>query len=91
MDVCIERSPGDCGVRYDIKMMSLGLTRTGGLGYGLVCDDYIMFRGEKTSVCGRGDGRSIIVPTKGPAGFTFSSNRNHTNKVRHFFSYTTQS
>jgi len=73
LDVCIKRSPGDCGIQYYLGKMGVGTTNTGGLGYGLVCDDYIMFRGEKTSLCGRGDGRTLTLPASGPLGFTFNS------------------
>ena len=47
-----------------------------------VCDDYLMFRGEKTALCGRGDGRNITLPATGPAGFTFSSNNQAVDMVR---------
>ena len=47
-----------------------------------VCDDYIMFRGEKTSLCGRGDGRSFTLPASGPLGFTFSSDERPVDRVR---------
>ena len=47
-----------------------------------VCDDYLMFRGEKTALCGRGDGRNITLPATGPAGFTFSSNNRAVDMVR---------
>ena len=36
LDVCIKRSPGDCGVQYYLSKMGVGTTKTGGLGYGLV-------------------------------------------------------
>lgn len=49
-----------------------------------VCDDYIMFRGEKTSLCGRGDGRSFSLPASGPLGFTFSSDERPADRVRSF-------
>ena len=49
-----------------------------------VCDDYIMFRGEKTSLCGRGDGRSFTLPASGPLGFTFSSDERPVDRVRTF-------
>lgn len=78
-DVCIRSQPGDCGVQYRMGMMGVGGTRTGGMGYGLVCRDYIMFRGEKTAVCGRGDGRQFLLPATGPAGFTFVSDHQVTD------------
>ena len=49
-----------------------------------VCDDYIMFRGEKTSLCGRGDGRSFTLPASGPLGFTFSSDERPVDRVSIF-------
>ena len=49
--------------------------RSGGLGYGIVCDDFIVFRGERTSMCGNGNGGIITLPAKGPVGFTFKSDR----------------
>ena len=36
LDVCIKRSPGDCGVQYYLSKMRLGTTKTDGIGYGLV-------------------------------------------------------
>jgi len=75
MDVCIQKSPSDCGVTYEFKKLGLGKTRSGGLGYGIVCDDFIVFRGERTSMCGNGNGGIITLPAKGPVGFTFKSDR----------------
>ena len=81
MEVCIEKTPSDCGIEYMLEKMGVGYTRAGGLGYGLVCQDFIMFRGEKTAVCGRGDGRTLTFPAKGPLGFTFYSERGSINQV----------
>ena len=40
-----------------------------------------MFRGEKTSLCGRGDGRTLTLPASGPLGFTFSSDERAVDMV----------
>ena len=40
-----------------------------------------MFRGEKTSLCGRGDGRTLTLPASGPLGFTFSSDERAVDRV----------
>ena len=45
LDVCIKRSPGDCGVQYYLSKMGVGTTKTGGLGYGLVSS--CMFCGQR--------------------------------------------
>lgn len=42
LDVCIKRSPGDCGVQYYLSKMALGTIKTEGLGYGLV-SQYLSF------------------------------------------------
>ena len=36
MDICIKKAPSDCGVQYNLQKMGVGVTKTGGLGYGLV-------------------------------------------------------
>ena len=36
MDICIKKTPSDCGVQYNMQKMGVGVTKTGGLGYGLV-------------------------------------------------------
>jgi len=77
LTACIARDPMACAVKYDMKRMRVGPTKGGGLGYGLVCGDYIKFKGEKTGVCGTGDGRQMVLPTRGPLGFTFRSDREH--------------
>jgi len=87
MDVCIEKSPKDCGVQYRFEKLGLGPTRSGGqgLGYGLVCNDLIVFRGEKTSICGNGNGAEITLPAKGPVGFTFKSDSQN-SELEHGYS-----
>ena len=47
LDVCIARDPTACAIKYDINSMSVGITKGGAIGYGLVCDDYLKFNGEK--------------------------------------------
>jgi len=73
LDVCIARDPIACAIKYDINSMSVGITKGGAIGYGLVCDDYLKFNGEKTSMCGVGNGREIVLPVRGSVGFSFRS------------------
>eukprot|EP00092_Neocalanus_flemingeri_P025565 GFUD01027716.1.p1 GENE.GFUD01027716.1~~GFUD01027716.1.p1 ORF type:complete len:809 (-),score=108.64 GFUD01027716.1:36-2462(-) len=77
IDACIARDPTACAIKYRFKTMGVGPTKGGGLGYGLVCTDYIKFRGEKTGLCGKGEGREMILPSKGPMGFSFRSDSSH--------------
>eukprot|EP00091_Calanus_sinicus_P015775 TRINITY_DN34456_c0_g1_i1.p1 TRINITY_DN34456_c0_g1~~TRINITY_DN34456_c0_g1_i1.p1 ORF type:complete len:123 (-),score=35.59 TRINITY_DN34456_c0_g1_i1:81-425(-) len=73
MDICVARDPTACGIKYRMRTMGVGPTKGGGLGYGLVCDDFLKFRGEKTGICGKGDGREMVLPVKGPMGLSFRS------------------
>ena len=73
LDVCIARDPTACAIKYDINSMSVGITKGGAIGYGLVCDDYLKFNGEKTSICGVGNGRKMVLPVRGSVGFSFRS------------------
>ena len=47
-------------------------------------ESYITYlvAGEKTSVCGGARDRSMVLPARGPLGFTFRSDDNH---VRTFY------
>jgi len=73
LDICLARDPTACAIKYKLKKMGVGPTKGGALGYGLVCDDFLKFRGEKTGICGKGDGREMILPVRGPMGLTFQS------------------
>lgn len=73
LDICLARDPTACAIKYRMKTMGVGPTKGGGLGYGLVCDDFLKFRGEKTGICGKGDGREMVLPVKGPMGLSFRS------------------
>ena len=81
LDVCIARDPTACALKYNMKTMGVGPTKGGGLGYGLVCDDFIKFRGEKTGLCGKVDGRELVLPVKGPVGLSFRSDNSHIPQV----------
>ena len=81
IDACIVRDPTACAIKYRIKSLGVGPTKNGGLGYGLVCSDFIKFRGEKTGICGKADGRELILPSKGPMGLAFRSDSDHIPKV----------
>ena len=37
----------------------------------------LLFPGEKTSICGGARDRSMVLPVRGPLGFTFRSDANH--------------
>jgi len=77
LDLCLAAQPGACAVKYNMREMAVGPTKGGGLGYGLVCSDFLKFRGEKTGLCGRGTGRQVVLPVRGPAGLTFTSDSQH--------------
>jgi len=77
LDACVARDPTACAIKYSIKTMGVGPTKGGGMGYGLVCNDYIKFNGEKTSMCGKGEGRELVLSTKGPMGLSFRSDSSH--------------
>ena len=53
----------------------VGPTRGGGLGYGLVCGDYLKFLGERTGLCGGGGDREVVLPIRGPLGVALRSGR----------------
>ena len=48
LDVCIKRSPGDCGIQYFLGKMQVGTTKTGGLGYGLVSSHSLYFENSNS-------------------------------------------
>jgi len=73
LDICLARDPTACAIKYKLAQMGVGPTKGGGLGYGLVCDDFLKFRGEKTGICGKGDGREMVLPLRGNVGLTFQS------------------
>jgi len=74
---CVASDPGACGIQYEMKALQVGPTKGASLGYGLVCTDYIKFLGEKTSVCGGARDLSMVLPARGPLGFTFRSDDKH--------------
>jgi len=74
---CVALDPGACGIEYELTALQVGPTKEASLGYGLVCSDYIKFLGEKTSVCGGAHDRTMVLPVRGPLGFTFRSDDNH--------------
>jgi len=74
---CVASDPGACGIQYELKDLQVGPTKGASLGYGLVCADYIKFLGEKTSVCGGARDQLMVLPVRGPLGFTFRSDDNH--------------
>ena len=54
------------------------------LGYGLTCDDYLVFNGEKTAMCGSlsKGARDVVLPVRGPQGLTLHTDQIHIPKVR---------
>jgi len=72
LDICVARDPTACAIKYNLAQMDVGPTK-GGLGYGLVCEDYLKLRGEKTGICGKAQGRDMILPLRGNVGLTFQS------------------
>jgi len=72
LDICLARDPTACAIKYNLTQMAVGPTK-GGLGYGLVCEDYLKFHGEKTGICGRAEGRDMVLPLRGNVGLTFQS------------------
>jgi len=72
LDICVARDPTACAIKYNLAQMDVGPTK-GGLGYGLVCEDYLKLRGEKTGICGKAQGRDMILPVRGNVGLTFQS------------------
>jgi len=78
LDMCIERDPAACAIKYNLKKMSIGgHSKGGGLGYGLVCDDFLKMKGEKTGICGKSNNREMILPVKGSVGLAFRADDNH--------------
>jgi len=73
LTTCIKQDFTACAIRYSFVHFRLGVTKTGGLGYGLVCKDYLSIAGERTAVCGEGDGRELVLPVRGPTALTFVS------------------
>ena len=59
----------------DLLSCQVGPARGSGLGYGLVCGDYLKFLGERTGLCGDGRDREVVLPIKGPLGVALRSGR----------------
>jgi len=74
---CVASDPGACGIQYEMKDFQVGPAIRSSLGFGLVCTDYIKFLGEKTSVCGSARDQRMVLPARGPLGFTFRSDNTH--------------
>ena len=72
LDICLARDPTACAIKYKLAEMGVGPAK-GGLGYGLVCEDYLKLRGEKTGICGKATGRDMVLPLRGNVGLTFQS------------------
>jgi len=83
MSVCILRDPSACAIHYKLKTFGVGPTKGSrdgkqSMGYGLICHDYVVFNGEKTCICGGiNNAKDIILPVKGPQGFTVRSDASH--------------
>jgi len=75
MDIaaCIKLDQEACAIAYHIEHMNVGSVRGNKLGYGLTCDDFISFNGEKTSVCGAVANREMILPLRGSQGLKIHS------------------
>jgi len=69
MAACIRHDQRACAIAYTIDSMNIGSTRgVNKLGYGLTCDDYISFQGEKTGMCGSAVSREVVLPVRGAQG-----------------------
>jgi len=73
MDACIKLDQQACAIKYHIDHMNVGSVRGNKLGYGLTCDDFISFNGEKTSICGAVANKEMILPVTGSQGLTLHS------------------
>jgi len=76
LDACIRLDQKACAIKYDVEMLSVGENLEKKLKYGLLCDDFVSFHGEKTGMCGTLDGREIVLPATGFQGMFM-----HTNDV----------
>jgi len=88
MTICIKRDPAACAIKYRLHTMAVGPTKGGTpgksqLGYGLTCDDYLVFNGEKTAMCGSlsKGARDVVLPVRGPQGLTLHTDQIHIPKA----------
>ena len=78
MAACIRHDQRACAIAYTIDTMNIGNSRgLNKLGYGLTCDDYISFQGEKTGMCGSAGSREVVLPVRGAQGVFMHSDSTH--------------
>jgi len=77
---CIRPVRGACAIAYHVHYLRLDRSRqgVGSIGYGLGCNDYLVFEGQKTGFCGEIKDQEFIFRTGGKEGFTLRSD-NHFN------------
>jgi len=87
MSICLKRDPAACAIHYKMHSMAIGQTKGGipnkpQVGYGLTCDDYLIFNGQKTAMCGELTvARNYTLPIDGPPGLTLHTDGNHVPKA----------
>jgi len=80
VDACVRLDQRACAIAYSLEKMKIGSGSK--LSYGLSCDDYIVFRGEKTGICGSAESREIVLPIRGVQGiFMHTDNAHNSNDM----------
>jgi len=92
LSACMKMDHSACAIKYQINQLQMGTVKNkkagkSQLGYGLTCSSYLTFNGQQSGICGAVDNKEMILPSRGPQGFTVVQEANDMTRLEMDYTY----